>query len=45
MLSFNMQASSVFKRFKVGFALANNERQSLLGTGEKLEKNQKCSIH
>ena len=35
MLSFNMQASSVFIRFKGVFTWANNEHQSLLGTGEK----------
>jgi hypothetical protein len=44
MLSFNMQASSVFNRFKLGFACENIERQILLGTGEKLKKNRKCSI-
>ena len=38
MLSFNMQASSVFIRFKGGFTWANNEHQSLLGTGEKSAK-------
>jgi len=38
MLSFNMQASSVFIRFKGVFTWANNEHQSLLGTDEKSAK-------